>query len=50
MMRYEAKVAGRQGGVFAHLPIGQGSTREDLLAADGVYAGLYRSFIEATAA
>jgi len=35
MMRYEAKVAGGQGGVFAHLPIGAGAAREDLLAADG---------------
>jgi hypothetical protein len=36
MMRYEAKAAGRLGGVFAHLPIGSGDTREHAIAADGV--------------
>jgi hypothetical protein len=36
MMRYEAKAAGRLGGVFAHLPIGAGETREHVIAADGV--------------
>lgn len=35
MMRYEAKLGGAKGGVFAHLPIGAGGTRADLLAADG---------------
>ncbi|MFO7693567.1 MAG: hypothetical protein R6V57_10825 [Vicinamibacterales bacterium] len=36
MMRYEAKAAGRLGGVFAHLPIVAGGTREHIIAADGV--------------
>jgi hypothetical protein len=36
MMRYEAKAAGQLGGVFTHLPIGAGATREHALAADGV--------------
>ena len=36
MMRYEAKAAGQLGGVFAHLPIGAGDTRDDIIAADGV--------------
>jgi len=36
MMRYEAKAAGKLGGVFAHLPIGSGGTREHAIAADGV--------------
>jgi len=36
MMRYEAKAAGTLGGVFAHLPIGAGGTRENAIAADGV--------------
>ena len=36
MMRYEAKAAGKLGGVFAHLPIGAGGTRENAIAADGV--------------
>lgn len=36
MARYEAKTAGGLGSVFAHLPVGQGATRADLLAADGV--------------
>ncbi|HSL84005.1 MAG TPA: hypothetical protein VLF66_14615, partial [Thermoanaerobaculia bacterium] len=36
MARFEAKAAGALGEVFAHLPIGQGATRSDLLAADGV--------------
>jgi len=35
-MRYEAKAAGTLGGVFAHLPIGSGGTREHAIAADGV--------------
>ena len=36
MMRYEAKAAGKLGGVFAHLPIGTGGTRAHAVAADGV--------------
>lgn len=36
MASFEAKTAGALGEVFAHLPIGQGATRSDLLAADGV--------------
>jgi hypothetical protein len=36
MMRYEAKAAGKLGGVFTHLPIDPGATREHALAADGV--------------
>jgi hypothetical protein len=36
MMRYEAKAAGQLGGVFTHLPIAGGATREHALAADGV--------------
>lgn len=36
MMRYEAKAAGKLGGVFAHLPIGAGDTRAHVIAADGV--------------
>jgi hypothetical protein len=36
MMRYEAKTAGKLGGVFAHLPIGSRDTRDDAVAADGV--------------
>ena len=36
MMRYEAKAAGRLGGVFAHLPIAAGGTRAHAIAADGV--------------
>ena len=36
MMRYEAKAAGKLGGVFTHLPVGAGTTREHALAADGV--------------
>jgi hypothetical protein len=36
MMRYEAKAAGGMGGVFSHLPIAAGATREHALAADGV--------------
>ena len=36
MMRYEAKSVGQLGGVFTHLPIGAGATREHALAADGV--------------
>jgi hypothetical protein len=35
-MRYEAKAAGAMGGVFSHLPIAPGATREHALAADGV--------------
>lgn len=36
MMRYMAKAAGKEGEVFAHLPIFRRSTEEDMLAADGV--------------
>ena len=36
MMRYEAKAAGAMGGVFSHLPIAPGASREHALAADGV--------------
>ena len=36
MARARAKAAGREGEVFAHLPIGQRSTLDDELAADGV--------------
>ena len=36
MMRYEAKAAGGMGGVFSHLPIAPGASREHALAADGV--------------
>jgi len=36
MMRYEAKAAGRRGGVFAHLPIAAGGPRAHAIAADGV--------------
>ena len=35
MARYEAKVGGAQGEVFAHLPIAQAATPQALLAADG---------------
>jgi len=36
MATYSARQAGGHGQVFAHLPIGQGGTAADLLAADGV--------------
>ena len=36
MARYTANVEGSMGTVFGHLPIGSGSSHEDLLAADGV--------------
>jgi cytochrome c551/c552 len=35
MARFEAKAHGRKGEVFAHLPIGVGTSDADLLAADG---------------
>ena len=36
MAQFEAKATGGSGEVFAHLPIGTGAARADLLAADGV--------------
>lgn len=36
MARFEANRAGYSGSVFAHLPIGQGQSAMDRLAADGV--------------
>jgi hypothetical protein len=36
MTRFEAKAAGRQGEIFAHLPVGASQERADRLAADGV--------------
>jgi hypothetical protein len=36
MARTEATAGGREGEVFAHLPVGKGATRDDRLAHDGV--------------
>jgi hypothetical protein len=36
MARTEAAARGREGEVFAHLPVGKGATRDDRLAHDGV--------------
>jgi hypothetical protein len=36
MAQTTAETAGRQGQIFAHLPVGSGSSAEDRLAADGV--------------
>jgi len=36
MSATQAKANGRKGEIFAHLPIGSGTSEEDLLAADGV--------------
>lgn len=36
MAHVEARAAGGQGAIFRHLPIGEGTTRADRLAADGV--------------
>lgn len=40
MSRYEAKVAGKKGGVFRHLPIGKQTFPQDLQAEDGVSCAL----------